>query len=331
MYCKICGDVVRGKNFCTSCGHPVKIPVKKQAKSSKWIFIPIAVATALLAAIGSLYFFVLHDSHSNLDARIMSVFRVDGDTVSMQRAGGASTDAREGVGLHAGYVVSTGIDSFCYIRLDAASIVKMDMRTDVSIAQLTDRLLRINIDRGQVLVDLQWQAPEHELEPIAIIEADEFLLSVMADTQIDTAQSVQSEDNVRDGNDVRLKNLVGMWKFLRQYYYLVDPRDAVVEEGHVLWVHSDWRLDLRADGTFTQYFGEERDPVVGIWYHDVHLVLRDDPHWYSDYWLFITRENLNGERLGGFRMAVRDDELRFYDMNARNELFILQVWGRVVD
>ena len=121
------------------------------------IFLAVLVFAVLFASCG--------DS-GDLDARIMSVFRVDGDTVRMQNPDGARTEAREGTGLHAGYVVSTGIDSFCYIRLDAASIVKMDARTDVLIAQLTDSLLRINIDRGQVMVDLEWQAPEHELEAI---------------------------------------------------------------------------------------------------------------------------------------------------------------------
>ena len=48
--------------------------------------------------------------------RIMYVFRVDGDTVSMQNLGGAWTDARAEMGLHAGYELSTGLGSFCYIN-----------------------------------------------------------------------------------------------------------------------------------------------------------------------------------------------------------------------
>ena len=42
----------------------------------------------------------------------------------------------------------------------------MDVSTDISIAQLTDRLLRIKIDSGQVMVNLQNQSPRHELEAI---------------------------------------------------------------------------------------------------------------------------------------------------------------------
>ena len=105
-------------------------------------------------------------SEGALDARVLSVFRLDGDAVSLQRTDGRRVEAIYGMGLHAGYAVSTGFNSFCHIRLDTDSIVKMDETTDISVAQINDRLLRINIDRGQVMVSLQEQAPEHELEAL---------------------------------------------------------------------------------------------------------------------------------------------------------------------
>ena len=106
------------------------------------------------------------DGAGDLDARIMSVFRLDGDSVRVSNLAGTQTDARMNMGLHTGYAVSTGLRSFCYIRLDTDSIVKMDVSTDISVGQLTDSLLRINIDSGQVLVNVQNQAPGHELEAI---------------------------------------------------------------------------------------------------------------------------------------------------------------------
>ena len=121
---------------------------------------------AVLALLGFSVLIASCGGADEMDARIMSIFRVDGDGVSLARATGESIGAAEGMGLHAGYAVSTGLNSFCFINLDADSIVKMDTTTDITIAQLTDRLLRINIDRGQVLVDLQWQDIEHELEAI---------------------------------------------------------------------------------------------------------------------------------------------------------------------
>ena len=101
-----------------------------------------------------------------LDARIMSVFRVDGDSVSVRNIAGAQSEGRSGMRLHAGYAVSTGLASFCYIQLDTDSLVKMDVSTEIMVGQINDRLLRINIDRGQVLVNVQNQSPGHELEAI---------------------------------------------------------------------------------------------------------------------------------------------------------------------
>ena len=79
----------------------------------------------IYAVLALLVFSVLFTScggANDIDARVMSIFRVDGDGVSLARATGESIGAAEGMGLHAGYAVSTWTDSFCYIRLDAASL-----------------------------------------------------------------------------------------------------------------------------------------------------------------------------------------------------------------
>ena len=185
MYCVTCGSRLSSNaRFCNNCGNPVRMPAVSSPQylvpTPSQVYNPPAVRKPLKAALiatvalfmlaGGIFamwlvFWPMGESR-NLDARIMSVFRVDGDTVRIQNLGGARTDARAGMGLHAGYAISTGLGSFCYISLDADSIVKMDVSTDISITQLTDRLLRINIDRGQVMVNLQYHSPEHELEAI---------------------------------------------------------------------------------------------------------------------------------------------------------------------
>ena len=103
-------------------------------------------------------------SQSELDARIMSVFRVDGVDVRLTRAGGATSNALSGMSLHEGYAIATGFDSFCYISLDADSIVKMDVSSNILVGIVSDRLLRLSVESGQVLVNVQNQAPGHELE-----------------------------------------------------------------------------------------------------------------------------------------------------------------------
>ena len=161
MTCRSCQSIITD-NFCAECGAAASMPSKKKAK---WPLVSFA-ALVLIAAIGLAYFFTFHERQGDLDARIMSVFRVDGEEVSLLNAGGARADAREGMRLHARYSVITGRSSFCHIMLDADSIVKIDAISDISIAQLTDRLLRINIHRGQVMVNLQDQIPGHELEAV---------------------------------------------------------------------------------------------------------------------------------------------------------------------
>jgi len=101
--------------------------------------------------------------NGELEARTMSILNVDGDTVSLTRAGRES-NASAGARLNEGDALSSGMASFCYILLDTRSHVKMDEQSNISIEKLTDSLLSIVITRGQVLIDVQEQSPEHSLE-----------------------------------------------------------------------------------------------------------------------------------------------------------------------
>ena len=118
------------------------------------IFLAALVFVGLFASCGN----------GGLDARNMSVFRVDGDTVIMSNHRGAAAHAMDGARLSEGYAVVTGLESFCYILLDTDSLVKMDMLTGIAVERLTDSLLRIIVGSGQVLVNVQNQEPGHTLE-----------------------------------------------------------------------------------------------------------------------------------------------------------------------
>ena len=179
MFCRNCGNAIRqGGNFCNICGqfagarnppgmtgYMTAYPLaKKKTSGAKWL-VGITVFLALLAALGFLYYyFVMLDG--SLDARTMNVHRVDGNWATIQRADGTMANTMAGMRLHAGYGLETGRDTFCFIELDADSIVKMDELSGISILQLTDSLLRINIESGQVKFDLPNQPPGHELYAI---------------------------------------------------------------------------------------------------------------------------------------------------------------------
>ena len=102
--------------------------------------------------------------NDDIAARTMSVFRVDGNSVVMTRGTRQETAAHAGARLSEGYAILTGGNSFCYIQLDTTSLVKMDEHSQISVNRLSDRLLILAVDNGQVLIDVQNQDPEHTLE-----------------------------------------------------------------------------------------------------------------------------------------------------------------------
>lgn len=63
--------------------------------------------------------------------------------------------------------MATGAQSFCYIELDGDSIVKMDQESGIRIARLDDRLLRVVVERGQMMAQARNQAAGHALEAVA--------------------------------------------------------------------------------------------------------------------------------------------------------------------
>ena len=197
MFCTNCGNgLVANAKFCTRCGGAVNtsniagfqgpsshqphgaVPAKR--KTPYFIAIVISAVVVVLAAVGLLYFMDFpaspgtphvadwgsRDDERDVAGRTMSVLRITGDTVTISRPRADATDARVGMGLRIGYSLVTGHDSFCYISLDRDSIVKMDVFTDISVVYTTARLLRLNINSGQVLLDVNNQEPEHVLEAL---------------------------------------------------------------------------------------------------------------------------------------------------------------------
>ncbi|MCL2663210.1 MAG: FecR domain-containing protein [Oscillospiraceae bacterium] len=117
------------------------------------ISILILLLTLMMVACGN----------GELEARTMSILEIDGDTVNLTRAGRESS-ASAGTRLNEGDALSSGVASFCNILLDARSHVKMDEQSNISIEKLTDNLLSIAVTRGQVLIDVQEQSPEHSTQ-----------------------------------------------------------------------------------------------------------------------------------------------------------------------
>ena len=98
------------------------------------------------------------------EARILSVYRVDGDDAFLTWGlGGRGVEPRSGQRLGAGNVMSTGLDTQVYMLLDRASIVKMDELSQVSVVAAGDRLA-LTVSSGSALVEVAEQAPGQTLE-----------------------------------------------------------------------------------------------------------------------------------------------------------------------
>ena len=138
---------------------------KVQAASQRKKIIIAGVAVLALCVAGVLIFWLTGRGHE-LEARIIEVFSVDGPQVSLTRGVEATIAASAGARLHDGYEVFTGEDSICHIRLDAASLVRMDSLSRISVNRATATTLSISVEDGQVLIDVQNQYPGHVLEVV---------------------------------------------------------------------------------------------------------------------------------------------------------------------
>ena len=98
------------------------------------------------------------------EARNISIFRLDGQYVSLARApGGREIEPRAGQRLVEGNILSTGWDSQVYLQLDDTSILKMDESSRVQVGAARS-LLSLTVQSGSALVDVLAQSPGHAME-----------------------------------------------------------------------------------------------------------------------------------------------------------------------
>ncbi len=103
-------------------------------------------------------------SADTIDARTIAVFKTEGDQISVAKENEKKYEAKEGVKLFEGYSLSTGKNSYAYLKLDGESVVKVDEETELQISKLNDKNLSINVLGGGVSVDAAPQKAENTLE-----------------------------------------------------------------------------------------------------------------------------------------------------------------------
>jgi len=86
------------------------------------------------------------------NARIISIFKIEGDDVKMTKGTKKQFDAKENVKLYDGYTISTGRNSYCYLRLDDNSLLKTDQKSNIAICKLSSTKLSVSLQSGGLFV-----------------------------------------------------------------------------------------------------------------------------------------------------------------------------------
>ena len=98
------------------------------------------------------------------EARLINIHSTGGDEVALSRTiGGRSIEPRSGQRLVDGNVLGTGMDSYVYMQLDAASLIKMDESSQVQVSEARN-LLTLSVQSGRALVEVTDQPEGHVLE-----------------------------------------------------------------------------------------------------------------------------------------------------------------------
>ena len=100
---------------------------------------------------------------SNPSARNISIFRVDGDNVTLSRGDARTTTPRDGQRLSSGNILATGLNSSVHIQMDTASILQMSASSQVAVSQTGNNLV-LSVQSGAALVEVRDQSSGNTTE-----------------------------------------------------------------------------------------------------------------------------------------------------------------------
>ncbi|MCL2718390.1 MAG: FecR domain-containing protein [Lachnospiraceae bacterium] len=98
-------------------------------------------------------------------SQTVTIFEIEGDNVRTTRGTAREFAARTGTRLHNGYTVNTGAGSFCTLRLDDGSLLKMDEKSTIQISTASRNKLSVTVLNGGLLVDA---APQQDTNTVDI-------------------------------------------------------------------------------------------------------------------------------------------------------------------
>ena len=100
---------------------------------------------------------------SNPSARNITIFRVDGNNVSLSRGDARSATPRDGQRLSDGNILTTGLNSSVHIQMDANSLLQMSASSQVAVSQSGNNLV-LSVQSGSALVEVRDQGAGNSTE-----------------------------------------------------------------------------------------------------------------------------------------------------------------------
>ena len=92
-------------------------------------------------------------SSDGLTGRTISILDIIGTNATVTKADAKEYNAKKGLRLGADYGASTGDVTYVYFNLDDKSLAKMDEISKVSVAQISENKLRLNLVDGAILIN----------------------------------------------------------------------------------------------------------------------------------------------------------------------------------
>jgi len=86
-------------------------------------------------------------------AQQVSIFKIEGGGVKMTKGTAKEFNARAGLRLYDGYTVKTPDKSNAWLKLDEASLLKMDGKTEVGVSKASRNKLTVSVKNGSAAVD----------------------------------------------------------------------------------------------------------------------------------------------------------------------------------
>jgi hypothetical protein len=126
-------------------------------KTTKSKFLTLTLAVMMLSLTAC-------RSDDDLTGRTIGIFKIEGANATMTKGDDKPFDAKAGMRLGANYTTQTGGNTYAYLVIGEDSLVKMDENTEISVDQISERALKLNLLNGEILINEKQKSGDFEIQ-----------------------------------------------------------------------------------------------------------------------------------------------------------------------